>query len=68
MDVYNLLSVLYGATVDSHPAHRKICNDPERRRHLYTLLEQEPWTIWDSQNNCEKTVNGYCKKIKSFNK
>ena len=60
--------MLYGAMVDSHPAHKKLHNNSEIQRHLYYLLGQEPWTIWDSHDNCEKIYRGYCKKIKSFNK
>lgn len=61
-------SVLYGACVDSHPTHKIMHNNPDKQRHLYTLLNQEPWIIWDTKDNCEKTYKGYCKKIKSFNK
>ena len=64
-------SSLYGACVDSHPSHKKMFNQPDRQRHLYGLLNQDSIKIYNSLDDDDDThiiKQGYCKKIKSFNK
>lgn len=60
-------SSLHGAWIDSHPAHKKLFEQPNRQRPLYTLIKQEPITFYKENDETEK-YQGYCKKIKSFNK
>jgi hypothetical protein len=61
-------SQLYGAHIDSHPAHKKFFNEPNHTRHLYYLLNQSPMTLYDENDEIVSQGQGYCKKIKSFNK
>jgi len=59
-------SILYGAWVESHPVHKKMSNNPNEQRALYGLIDQPEWRYYEVDEY--KTVKGYVKKIKSFNK
>ena len=59
-------NMLYGAYVDYHLAHKKIFNDVDKQRPLYTLLNQYESQIYIDSDSIK--VKGYVKKIKSFNK
>ena len=61
-------SMLHGAWVDSHSAHRALSQNPEQQRMLYNLIGQEEWNICTVGEDIPTSYKGYCKKIKSFNK
>lgn len=62
-------SMLYGAWVDSHPIHKSLSNNEEQRM-LHGLIGQTEFRKYTYGENDETYIikQGYCKKIKSFNK